>query len=457
MKKAIEYARSRQSSLTTMIHLSHVSPHSWETIPIFENLCFVIALFRSHVMANTLEGRELLDKILAFQISAGEHTGLFPRYVHEYPGVQRKGYLISIALALYRLKRHHAQVLHVELQQALSRAIGRLIEALQEQTWMDSISVLLRVMQGELPDRESLLALRPRSIRECIYLLHITQILFMQEHPNATEMFQHLTSHWSSQMNAYIGPLEKEWYLCGEEPISLFHYFMHTITGTKRQIAPGLVHLHASLLYSSEKYLRENLPTCAQKLPNLHANWKIQQTGKFLWQMCTQLPEQVCRGFHLFRILWVDGVVYSMVCQQLVSMTYQRIDEIESTITFEEIPEYGLEIHFRKTKNAKIYSNGKRATCFSTGEWITIDTGNSKLALQFTSPENIPAVATLSMHHRPAELQPSHSNVDWRLSIRVLSTDSKHRSIQLRVREGTDCPLQVPLCADHCLHTKSHQ
>lgn len=452
MKFALEYARSRQSSLTNMIHLSHVSPHSWETIPIFENLCFVIALFRSHVMANTLEGRQLLEKILAFQIAAGEHAGLFPRYVHEYPRIERKGYLISIALALHRIERHHSHVLHAQLARALGEAISKLIEALQEKTWMDSISVLLRVIQGELPDRESLLGLRPTSIRECIYLLHITQILFIQEDPNTTEVFHHLISYWSKPMNAYIGPLEKEWYEHGEEPISLFHYFMHTITETKRQIIPGLVHLHATLLYSNE-----NLRTFTQKLPNLHANWKIQQTGKFLWQMCTKLPEQVCRGFHLFRILWVDGVVYSMVCQQLLSMTTATIDEFESEMNFEEIPEYGLELYFRKTNNAKIYSNGKRATCFIAGEWITIDTGTSQLALQFTSPENIPTVATLSMHHRPAELRPDHSSVDWRLSIRVLSTDSKHRGLHLRVREVTDCRLQVPLCADHCLHIKSHQ
>lgn len=452
MKFALEYARSRQSSLTTMVHLSHLSPNSWETIPIFENLCFVLALFRSHVMANTLEGRQLLEKILAFQISSGEHAGLFPRYIHEYPRVQRKGYLISIALALYLVQCHHSQVLHVELERALSEAISRLMKALQEKTWMDSISLLLRVMQGELVDRESLLALRPTSIRECIYLLHITQILFVREDPNATEMFHHLTSYWSKEMKAYIGPLEKEWYENGEEPISLFHYFMHAITDAKREIAPGLVHLHASLLY-----VRENLPSFSQTLPELHRNWKIQQSGKLLWQMCTTLPEQVCPGFHLFRILWLDGVVYSMVCQQLLSMTYVTIDDLESEMHFEETPEYGLELYFRKTKDSKIYSNGKRATCFSAGEWMTIDTGNRQLVLQFTSPENIPTVATLSMYHRPAELRPDHSNVDWRLSIRALSTDSKRRALHLRVREVTDCRPQVPLCADHCLHTKSHQ
>lgn len=451
MKKAIDYGKSRQSSTTQLIHLSHQNLSSWETIPIFENLCFVIALFRTHIVANTLEGRELLEKILAFQIASGKHAGLFPRYIHEYPRVDRKGYLISILLALYLIEHQHAQILHTELQQIMKSAMDRLMQALQEQTWMDSISFLLRAMQEEVPNRESLLSLRPRSIRECIYLLHLTQILFLQKRPEATEMFHHLTSYWSKEMNAYIGPLEKEWVARAEEPISLFHYFMRKITDTEPKISPGLVHLHASLLYPLEE-----MPTFTQTLPELHPNWKINQSGNLLWQICTTLPEQVCRGFHLFRILWKDGVVHSMVCQQLLQMNYEIIDGVESIITLEELPEHGVEIHFRKTKDTTIYSEGKRATCFSAGKWIIIDTGSKKLGLQFASPDTIPSIATLSMHHRPAELQPDRTNVDWRLSIRVLSNDSKQRYLHLRVREVTDCPLPDPLCADHCLHTKLH-
>lgn len=451
MKMALAYARSRQGSHTQWIHLSHQSLDSWETIPVFENLCFVIALFRSHEVANALEGRELLEKILAFQIPFGKHQGLFPRYLHKYPNIDRKEYLISIVLALAILQWQHRHILQLELQQALSYALNTFLEALQKQTWMDSLSLLLQALQGEEIKKQFFLNLRPTSVRECIHLLYLTQIVFLQKHPAATEMFHHLTSYWSKELQAYIGPLEKERYQSSEEPISLFHFFMGQITDSELKMSPALVHLHASLLY-----FNEDLPTPVQSLPKPHPHWKIEKGNTLFWQICTTIPEQSCPGFHLFRILWKDQIIHTALCQQLLRMNYEKVDAVESLLTFKEIPEYGVEIYFRKTKQTKIYSRGKRATCFSAGEWITLDTGNKKLCLQFSSVHAVPSVATLSMHHRPAELEPNPTNVDWRLSIRVLATDSKQRALQLRVREGMDCPLPVPLYADHCPQIESH-
>lgn len=451
MKMALAYARSRQSSHTQWIHLSHQSLDSWETIPIFENLCFVIALFRSHVVANTLEGRELLEKILAFQIRFGKHQGLFPRYLHEYPHINRRGYLISIVLALATLHWQHRQLLQPQLQQALKDSLDTFLEALQKQTWVHILSLLIRALRREEIEKEFFLNLRPTSVRECIYLLHLTQILFLQKHPAAVEMFHHVTSYWSKELHAYIGPLEKERYQSSEEPISLFHFFMEQITDIEPKMSPALVHLHASLLY-----FKEEVPTPIQTLPKLHPHWKIEKSDNLLWQICTMLPQQSCSGFHLFRIIWQDEIIHTALCQQLLRMNYEKVDTVESLLTFEEIPEYGVEIYFRKTKKTKVYSRGKRATCFHAGEWITIDTGNKKVCLQFVSVKAEPSVATLSMHHRPAELQPDATNVDWRLSIRVLATDSKQRALHLRVREGMDCPLPAPLYASHCQHKESH-
>lgn len=429
MKKALIYARSRQSSITTMIHWSHLHPDCWETIPIFENLCFVIALFRSRNVANTLEGRELLEKILSFQIISGENSGLFPRYLHEYPTLQRRGYLISIRVALACIQSRHRQILHTELQQTLDKAAEHLMEALNKQSWMDSISILLQIIEGELPSVEACLALRPKSVRECTYLLYIVQFLFLQEAPYAGEIFHHLTSYWSTEMKCYLGPLEKEYYISGEEIISLFHYFMYQITDSSSQISSGIVHLYSSLLYPLEC-----VPVATEKLPLLHKHWNIHYSGEFLWQQCNNLPEQICKGFHLFRILWNDEIVHSMVCQQRIKATYRKIDELESEVTFEDVPEHGLELYFRKLRNTKIYSRGKRATCFPMGEWVAIDTGNTKIALQFRACDNASAVGSLSMHHRPAELQPDSSTIDWRLSIRVLSPDNTRSRLHLRVR-----------------------
>ena len=77
--KAVELAlkagRKRQSPITGYIH--HPSR---ETIPVYENFCFALALLRSKTAENVLEAKALLERLFTFRVK-----GQFPHYLHEYP------------------------------------------------------------------------------------------------------------------------------------------------------------------------------------------------------------------------------------------------------------------------------------------------------------------------------------------------------------------------------------
>lgn len=81
----ITAARKRKSKVTGFIHHCYEEENNKETIPVFENFCYVLALFRSRIAENILEGRALLEKLLAFQVEEN-----FPVYLHEYPHCKDK-------------------------------------------------------------------------------------------------------------------------------------------------------------------------------------------------------------------------------------------------------------------------------------------------------------------------------------------------------------------------------
>lgn len=71
---ALSAGRKRRSARTGFIH-------DEETTPLYENFCFAFALFRQKTADSITEGKELIERLLAFQAPDGN----FPAYLHDYP------------------------------------------------------------------------------------------------------------------------------------------------------------------------------------------------------------------------------------------------------------------------------------------------------------------------------------------------------------------------------------
>ncbi len=78
---AILAGRKRQSPRTGLVHYYPGLEGPCDTIPIFENFCFAFALFRLKTAEAIHEGKEIIERLLAFQTEDGN----FPVYLHDYP------------------------------------------------------------------------------------------------------------------------------------------------------------------------------------------------------------------------------------------------------------------------------------------------------------------------------------------------------------------------------------
>ena len=78
---AIASGRRRLSDQTSFVHLSYETEGAkHDTIPLFENFCYALGLFRSKLTEDIAEGKALLERLFAFEVE-----GNFPVYLHEYP------------------------------------------------------------------------------------------------------------------------------------------------------------------------------------------------------------------------------------------------------------------------------------------------------------------------------------------------------------------------------------
>src|SRR5689334_2034105 len=104
-RKVIELAlragKKRQSPQTGFVHHYYEAEEQrHDTIPLFENFCFVLSLLRSRQSENMLEGLGLLQKLLKL-----EQDGNFPVYFHEFP-VCRDGLLGIKLLPVFHAIQH---------------------------------------------------------------------------------------------------------------------------------------------------------------------------------------------------------------------------------------------------------------------------------------------------------------------------------------------------------------
>lgn len=114
---AVTAGRKRQSSRTHFVH-------DEELIPIYENFCFALALFRQKTAEAVTEGKELIEKLLAFQTTEGN----FPTLLHDYPRCYDFQMSLKVAPILIYLLRLFGPVLgelKAKIEAALSLALGK--------------------------------------------------------------------------------------------------------------------------------------------------------------------------------------------------------------------------------------------------------------------------------------------------------------------------------------------
>lgn len=121
----LKFAKERVSSESGFFHWNYENTLSRDTIPLFENFCYVLALLRSHQSDLMLDARDILQRLLAFQ---GE-GGMFPVYLHQYPKTYSRNLGVLQLAALFRIQDEYGHILGDKVRPLLGSAIKELINA----------------------------------------------------------------------------------------------------------------------------------------------------------------------------------------------------------------------------------------------------------------------------------------------------------------------------------------
>ncbi|NGX51019.1 MAG: hypothetical protein K1060chlam2_00876 [Chlamydiae bacterium] len=206
---ALVEGRRRESPRTGLIHFCYDDEDARDLIPLYENICFCLALFRTCIGDNIVEAKEKLTHLLAFDS--------LPTYLHDYP---KRGMTYRLYFPLYWILKLYRSVIEEPLRTRLSEVL-REIEPFKK-----PITI--------------------RSSKEAASLA-----LHLQLEGKSLEP---LSPYWDPNLAIYCGPLIEERQRKNAPETTLFDLFMAASIGhfSKRLLKPHPVHMHAALVFPSQ-------------------------------------------------------------------------------------------------------------------------------------------------------------------------------------------------------------
>ena len=126
---AIAYGRKKLSSQTGFVHHCYEADEKqYDTIPLFENFCYALALFRSRLSEDIAEAKAILERLLAFEVN-----GSFPVYLHEYPHCRNRALSLEILPVFVHIERLFRSILGESLREKLQDVQKRMFDYLDEE------------------------------------------------------------------------------------------------------------------------------------------------------------------------------------------------------------------------------------------------------------------------------------------------------------------------------------
>lgn len=464
---ALTAGRKRQSPQTGYIHYFYQDLDQediQQTIPIFENACFVLALLRSKTSEQMLEAKELLDRLLCFQIP---QEGNFPIYVHEYPQGKNRFLGAQLLPVFYYILREFHLVLGTELKQRLHVATSHLmrytLEAFDEKAPSYSVGVkiaaaaqvlgvyfhdeALQRRGDELLNQYLEMNLQtawfiPMAIADlCIAL----QMVYTHISKSPWKDFwQHLIQTWHQPTNTYVGPNLRQ-YQQGDEPQpTLYDLFLGYFSQgfSQRALKDLPYHLQAVVVLPSE----ERMP--AMQYPfSSHGllkeeepcHWFFYQQEKFAYSLIYQINKKnavYSHAFHPLSLVWGNKErVHTFVCQggNFDAFLFEpKENEIEITISL--APTYSLEereksrelaFFFDIEPQVKMAIHDETATTFHLTETVTLTTPQMKVSLMMALKSGEGEfLGHLMKGNRPSQILNKGVHrfkaYDWQLFLRTL-------------------------------------
>ena len=286
-------ARKRQSAQTGFVHYCSKSQmHERETIPLFENFCFILALLRSKMSENIIEAKQLLQRLLAFEVQ-----GHFPLYLHEFPLCNDRMLSLKLLSVFYAIFTDFQAVLGDTLCLHLERLIERIVlngyQALEQRQLALRYEWMLKAyaLPSHMPD------FFPQTLEQIADILPALHMAYRRNAP-IEALLKQLVAKWHGLLLVYLEAQEQE--QATPKPM-LLDFFLCDLCQSypARLLEDHPIHLRTAMVYSFNAVKEESDPLVLASCTSTHIPFQIlsshpRQPYTLYWGSADELHSLVC-------------------------------------------------------------------------------------------------------------------------------------------------------------------
>lgn len=463
---AVTVGRNLQSPQTGYVHYYHdaIAQETGlpQTIPLFQNVLFALALLQSRLVEQVQEAKVLIKGLLAFQnlYKEEEAYGNFPVYLHEYPTCRDNVTGLQLLAPFFWILSQFGHILGASLKDQLECAVHLALEnakkSNQIQPFPYVLSVKLAAAQMAYGSLWELSVLRDAGKRQLEKLAvrqlegwsttrHLGDLLIglQMVFPSLnnspwSQLWKRMEATWHYLTGSFVGPLRGEWQE-GEEPqINLYDlfggYFARQFS--KRATLSHHIHLYGVLIRpTTDKFQTDLYPL---KIDQKY--WKIENTKNWAYTSL-QIDKPDSAAASPFRLIWGDlHLTHSLVCQggryDKVNVfdeeqCYSLIFDLKEDIPVEERSRREIEFFLNFQPDLSfLQKDGEKTTTFELGQQIKIFSNSSQglFSIRFDLIQGEgDFMGHVSMANRPFQSASKKGNYDWAIFLRTLRRNSSCR------------------------------
>ncbi len=413
VKLALEAATAFESQETGFLHLSYEGRPfvKGDPIAIYHNFLFAYALLKNKERSTMERGFDLIDRLLNFQIDKGEESGGFPRYLHEYPYVQRSFEIIDMLLVLFWIFKDFQTVLpkkiHHKINEALTKGLNRVVALveqkehsyllrLQEACLLKAVGGLLELSAIELQGEkmlEKVIAQGPNkswgSTRHLAKMILFLQIVEDEHTQIAFDVFwDFLVKSWSVELKSYIGAGLNEHVFEDHQEPTLYHDYMCGWLSQEKAPLLDADRLEALLL----KTPCREAPIQAKKsfsysLAPFEIFTENQELFSYSYFNLDRESWEKRGGFYPLKLLLQNqkGRADSLVLQMGSFTIIQQLTPTTLLLTFSHPQDVDIDVAFytNLSSGASILSSGNKASMFNLADSIEIHYHKVRVIMTF--------------------------------------------------------------------------
>lgn len=391
-----------------------LSPNSLELgIPIYENMLFCLALFRSKTHESIFEAKKILDRLLFFQqpFASVESSGNFPLFIHDFPYCREHLQAVRCLTVLIWIYRGFHHILGQELLSRLTDSLHKLVAfciksvlPLSLPVWAKLKTVcviaafaelvqepaLLEKIEGHIPDLTDQSELR--SWGDPIFLAEMISAYQLETSvidPKQWESFwSYITATWHRESLSYSGPA----YRYKQTETNFYDYCLGLFSGQlsqKANVAQAAA-LSCALLQRPSQLSILTFPF-TKRGSNGTLFWGVHQLPSRAISYIEGLSKR--EEMHAFYPLYLTSAIHSLAIQAPQGFVSSFIGDAASQTVVIDLPvevfveekekNYPLYLWFDDHKETDILVSGKKASCFTLTDDLTIKLGACHVALSF--------------------------------------------------------------------------